>query len=274
MPITLLTNVPTISSPANFSSRADNVLGVQLNAFATQVNELAAASDLNDVNTTSVSSNLIGLGSKTFTLGIAKSISPGMYLIIADTAAPSTNRMYVQVTSYVSTTGVTVVNAIDFIGTGTKTAWTITFSGGYYTLTDSYVRLDTANGYGTTNLAIRRFTNIVGQAGSDITYTDSATAGGLFSINTAGIYVISYNDQFSALSGLGVSLNSVNLSSAIGAIPVGEILCVTTVPAINVPSCASYKGYIPAGVSVRAHTGAISTGTATTLCQFSIARVN
>ena len=42
-------------------------------------------------------------------------------------------------------------------------------------LQKSMVRLNTANGYGSTNVCIRRFTNVVTNQGSDITYVDSAT---------------------------------------------------------------------------------------------------
>jgi hypothetical protein len=50
------------------------------------------------------------------------------------------------------------------------------------TLAQSMVRLNTANGYGSTNTAIRRFTNVVTNQGTDITYADSATLGTTFTI--------------------------------------------------------------------------------------------
>ena len=275
MAITALTNIPQTNDPVNFPTRADDFLAVQLPRLVTEVNEATLALNLNSVNTTSVTSNTIGLGSKTFTLGTGKSILGGMFLTIADTAAPSTNNMYVQVTSYVSATGVTVVNVLDFFGTGTKTAWTVAFSGGFYTLPDNYVRLNTANGYGTTNTMIRRFTNIVSQAGSDITYADSATLGGTFTINASGLYSISYNDQFTGgSSGVGITLNSATLTTAIATVAVAEILAVAHTPAANLAGCASYHGLLAAGAVVRAHTGGVASGTQTSFCQFSIARVN
>ena len=274
MAITALTNPPQTNDPANFPTRADDFLAVQLPRLVTEVNEATLALNLNSVNGTSTTSNAVGLGSKTFTTQTGKSILGGMYLTIADTAAPSTNSMYVQVTSYVTGTGVMVVNVIDFIGSGTKTAWTIAFSGGYYDFPDSYVRLNTANGYGSTNLNIRRFTNIVNQAGGDITYADSATLGATFTINTSGIYSMSFSDQFNISGGLGFSLNSASLSTGIGGIPVSEVLGACQTSAANTASCASFIGFIAAGGVVRAHTAGAPSGTAPTFCHFSIARVS
>ena len=139
---------------------------------------------------------------------------------------------------------------------------------------DSYVRLNTANGYGSTNLNIRRFTNIVNQAGGDITYADSATLGATFTINTSGIYSMSFSDQFNISGGLGFSLNSASLSTGIGGIPVSEILGACQTSAANIASCASFIGFIAAGGVVRAHTAGVPSGTAPTFCQFSIARVS
>lgn len=273
MPIDLLVNIPQTSDPVNFASRADNLLGVQLNTWATQANDLATAMNLNSINGTSTTSNVIGFGSKTFTTQTGKSIQPGMYLTIADTAAPSTNGFYVQVTSYVSATGVTVINVIDFYGSGTKTAWTIAFSGGYYNFPDSYVRLNTGNGYGTTNTMIRRFLNIVNQSGTDITYADSATLGGSFTINTTGIYSISYSDQFNAGSHMGLSLNSTTLTTSITTLTAAETMSVATTSAANAAGVVSFTGLLVATSVVRAHANAITQGAQFTFSQFSMARV-
>ena len=274
MAITALTNIPQTSDPVNFAPFADNLLAVQLPRLVTEVNEATLALNLNSVNGTSVTSNVVGLGSKTFTTQTGKSILGSMFLTIGDTAAPSTNSMYVQVTSYNSGTGALVVNVIDFIGGGTKTAWVIAFSGGFYDFPDSYVRLNTANGYGTTNTMIRRFTNIVNQGGLDITYADSATLGATFTINTAGTYAVSYNDQFTGVAGIGLTINSATLTTAIGSVAVGEILAAGQTPAANLATCVSYSGFLAAGSVIRAHTGGLASGTLPSFCQFSIARVN
>ena len=140
---------------------------------------------------------------------------------------------------------------------------------------DSYVRLNTANGYGSTNTMIRRFTNIVNQGGTDITYADSATLGGSFTINTSGTYSISYSDQFNTAGvGVGITLNTTTPTTVISSVAVADILNVTHATVINQAASVPFTGFIAAGGVVRAHTGGIASGTAVNFCHFNIARVN
>lgn len=111
---------------ATFKTDVDTFFGTQLPAFSTEANATAAAMNLNSTNDTSATSQLIATGAKTFTVTSGKSFQKGMYLVIADTAAASTNSMYGQVDSY-STTQL-VMNIISVRGSGTKTAWTISQS--------------------------------------------------------------------------------------------------------------------------------------------------
>jgi hypothetical protein len=60
-----------------------------------------------------------------------------MFIVIADTAAPSTNSMIAQVTSYNSGTGALVVDVKGTLGSGTKTAWTISQTTNPLSLDDS-----------------------------------------------------------------------------------------------------------------------------------------
>ena len=124
-----ITNLPIgparSDPPATFITRSDAFIAA-LPVFVTEANAQAAALTLNATNDTSASSVLIGLGAKTFTVTSGKSYQPGMYLVIADTAAPSTNSMSVQVTSYSGTS--LVVNCLAFRGAGTLTAWKISQS--------------------------------------------------------------------------------------------------------------------------------------------------
>jgi hypothetical protein len=132
MAITQLVNIPTIANPNNFDAYADNLLSVQLPTLVDEINTATLAMNLNATQDTSSTSNAIGTGSKTFTVTAGKSFLGGMFLIIADTAAPSTNAMYCQVTSYSGTT--LVVNVISVQGSGTKTAWLISQSGYQFNL--------------------------------------------------------------------------------------------------------------------------------------------
>ena len=125
MAITPLPPPPNRSAPSTFSTLADAFLGA-LPRFVTEANAQAAALELNDTTDASASSATIGTGAKTFVVTAGKSFQPGMFLMIADEAAPSTNWMHGQVTSYSGTTLVMNITAIG--GSGTKTAWIITFS--------------------------------------------------------------------------------------------------------------------------------------------------
>ena len=170
----------------------------------------------------------------------------------------------------VTSTGVAVTGTL--AATGAVSGTTGTFTGAVTTPL-SYVRLNTANGYGSTNTVIRRFTNIVDNVGVDITYADSATLGGTFTINTTGVYNVSYSDQYTAANRLGVSLNSTQLTTGITSITTANRLTNTETAGANYSSCCSATFYATASSVVRAHTDGGVTGTQPTLCQLTIARV-
>lgn len=136
------------------------------------------------------------------------------------------------------------------------------------------VRLNTANGYGSTNTKIRRFTNTVTNTGSDITYTDSATDGASFTINTSGVYAISHTDQFTTGGGhAGISINSTQLTTNIGSITAAHIGATGYIANANETVNASVTLYLTAGDVVRAHTNGETAGTLTNATQFTIVRV-
>jgi hypothetical protein len=136
----------------------------------------------------------------------------------------------------------------------------------------SYVRLNTANGYGSTNTVIRRFTNIVDNVGVDITYADSATLGATFTINTNGVYSVSYVDNFNAVSNIGLSINSTQLTTDIGAISVATRLAISTSGGANYSVSTSATFYAAATSIIRAHDDGAATGLAGRQ-NFTIARV-
>ena len=118
----------------------------------------------------------------------------------------------------------------------------------------SMVRLNTANGYGSTNTRIRRFTNQVANQGTDITYADSATLGASFTINAAGVYSISYSDSFAAACTFAITLNDTIPTGNVGSGPIGETLAVNSCASANWACNASWTGYLPAGAVIRCHT--------------------
>jgi len=176
-------SVPTVTGPSALPLRSEAAsnaayvalveaflaelepFSVDLNTFAGLLVTAAAAAGFSTVSTTSVA---IGTGSKSFTVETGKMFAPGQYMLIADTAAPYTNFMWGQVTSYNTSTGALVFESLAITGSGTKTAWSIGLSGpqgatggaqltsptlvgtpvqDVYTMTDSSsVNIDPANG--------------------------------------------------------------------------------------------------------------------------------
>ena len=137
----------------------------------------------------------------------------------------------------------------------------------------SYVRLNTANGYGSTNTVIRRFTNVVNSVGSDITYADSATLGATFTINTAGVYSVSYGDVFTSGASMGISISSTQLTTNIAGITAADRLMMSSTTAVNVACVASTTFYAAANSVIRAHTDAAASNGTPDRANFTIARV-
>ena len=136
----------------------------------------------------------------------------------------------------------------------------------------SAVHLNTTNGVGSTNTAIRRWTNTITNTGSDITYADSASLGGTFTINTTGVYSIHYSQSFNAASDFGISNNSNQLTTGMGSLTIAHILAMATTTAANYGATASWTGLLTATNIVRAQSSATD-GSNARLEQFSIARV-
>jgi hypothetical protein len=118
--------VPRVTqTQPDFDQNTQALLDWLVDEFVTNANETARAMNLNSTTGTSATSNAIGTGAKTFTAETGKSWQPGMFIVIADAAAPSTNSMTAQVTSYNSGTGSLVVDVKSTLGSGTKSSWVI-----------------------------------------------------------------------------------------------------------------------------------------------------
>lgn len=142
------------------------------------------------------------------------------------------------------------------------------------TANTSMVRLNTANGYGSTNTMIRRFTNVVTNQGTDITYADSATLGATFTINTNGVYAISYTDCYSTAGAhVGISLDSNQLTTAIWSITASNNIASSVLASINNAVNCGATLYLPSGSVIRPHTTGVATGTSVNTIQFTITRV-
>lgn len=139
--------------------------------------------------------------------------------------------------------------------------------------TPSMVRLNTANGYGSTNTKIRRFTNTVVNQGTDITYTDSITLGGSFTINVAGVYTINYSDSFISAGSAGLSKDTTTPTTNIYSIAASGILAIDTSASAQLAASCSCAIYLPVGAVIRAHTDGVAAGTTyPNMTQFTITR--
>lgn len=125
----------------------------------------------------------------------------------------------------------------------------------------SMVRLNTTNGYGSTNTMIWRLTNVVVSQGSDITYADSATLGNSFTINTSGVYALHASMSLAGAGVFGFSLNSTQLTTQIEAINIADRLVTGSVSGANLAYCAAGTFYLAAGSVVRLHGDTTATGT-------------
>lgn len=137
--------------------------------------------------------------------------------------------------------------------------------------TRSMVRLTTDNGYGSTNTTIRRYSNVVTNQGTDITYADSATLGASFTVNVAGVYSASITGTFTASDNLGLSVNASVLNGNVAALAAAERLAVATTSTTS-PMTVSWTGYLAAGSIVRPHTNAGVSSNAS-VGQFTIVRL-
>ena len=138
----------------------------------------------------------------------------------------------------------------------------------------SAVHLHTTNGFGSTNTVIRRWTTTITNTGSDITYADSATLGGTFTINTTGLYAIHYSDEFNAaVIFMGISVNSSQLTTAVHTVTTADVIAINNCESASHPSGVSIVVKLTAGDVVRAHATVQPSGSSTALTRFAITRV-
>lgn len=286
--ITALPSPPSTSDPANFSSKADaHILALQ--TFTTEVNAFGAS--LAGAGIITPTRDSVAATATTTDLWNNSIIQDwtGTPTITNFPAAPAVGSQRI---AY-PTVGTTITNNANIIvqGNANRTAdageeWTITpitTTTFYVTIQrkdglpvvppKSMVRLNTANGYGSTNTKIRRFTTPVTNQGTDITYADSITLGASFTINTNGVYAISYTDNFNTASSTnGISLNSNQLTTNISGITVSNILAMNTAPTANFLAHCGATLYLNAGDVIRPHDEGTPVGTSPVI--FTITRVS
>lgn len=154
--------------------------------------------------------------------------SSGAYTATLPTAAGNSGKVF----TFIKTT--TDTNALTVDGDGSETInllanLQLTRFGEYLTVvsnntnwdimsiaTKAELYLDTANGYGSTNNKIPRFSNARSNFGSAFTYADSATNGASITINEAGMYCVEYMaGEVVAAMWIGCSVNGSGLTTSI-----------------------------------------------------------
>lgn len=134
-------------------------------------------------------------------------------------------------------------------GTGADPTWA-----DVSTFSNSQVISTSTTGFGSTNTKIRTF-GTPSVTGTDITYATSATNGDTFTVNTAGVYAISYSEEGSTgTPAFGLSVNSVNLTTDIQSIPTNERRTICAVGSGNDRKSTSWCGILAANDIIRAHT--------------------
>lgn len=117
----------------------------------------------------------------------------------------------------------------------------------------SEIRLDTGNGFGSTNTVIRRWTTVTKNVGTAFTLTQSATNGDSITINEDGNYAYTYRDNFSSSQAGGISKNSAQLTTSINGITATNVLNMETSGGNTFFIEVTGMDFLSAGDVIRAH---------------------
>lgn len=265
-------NIPQRNERETFSTYMDSFITWFLETFMTEIDAVVNAMNLNSLNATSSTSNSIGLGSKTFVTQSGKSYVDGMQLLIADDADPSNKWMQGRVTSYSGTS--LTVDVQTKAGTGTLSDWIISFTAPIPSVGKQEVTVHTGNGFGAVNNKIRRFSTILTNEGTNITYADDSDDGASFTINTPGLYEIYYSDTGgSAGTLIGASLNSSQLTTSPASINISDRIFMSVNSTANQPTAVTRTVSLLANDVVRPHTASSGTADTTNDVVFSIRKV-
>jgi len=116
----------------------------------------------------------------------------------------------------------------------------------------SVLELNTGNGKGAVNTAIRRYSVIKTNTGPAMTYADSANDGMSVTINLAGTYFVSIVDRYATIVNLGITVNSNQLTTAYTSTTLTHRLGGTATSANTFIHIGRYK-YFSVGDVIRSH---------------------
>lgn len=102
---------------------------------------------------------------------------------------------------------------------------TLTALGAAAAVGDHEVVVHTVAGHGSTNTKIVRFSTVLRNVGTDITYATSATLGDTFTVNSTGIYAVYHqNNQSGSPMQMGISVNTTTPTTNSSVVAVGEMI--------------------------------------------------
>lgn len=270
MTIDLITADPDTNDPANFPAQAD-LAWTQLKLMIPQVNDAIEAFNFNSTNSTSTTSLLISVASKSLTVETGKSFRPSQAVVIGYTTDP-TQWMRGEVVSYDSGTGALVVNVRYISDTvGTYAVWTISQASIESSVADSEILLTTGaggSGHGSTNTYIRLLTTTVLNTGTAFSVTHSSTLGTFVTINEPGIYsTIAADTRAAAGATLGITKNSADLTSSVTA-AANILACVGRAYPVVAPAAGARANFhavdrLNASDILRIHDASLNDGTGT-----------
>ena len=137
----------------------------------------------------------------------------------------------------------------------------------------SEIWLYSANGYGSGNTKVRRWTTVARNLGSAMTLTQSAANGDMVTINEDGMYSVSYSDQFNASNAFGITRNSTQGTTSINGTTRANIIASAQTPGASVGSLVQVTLFLMAGDFLWAHTEGSASGTQTYNEDFHISKV-
>lgn len=232
-------------------SAALSVVGNSTNATA-NVADIAAASDNQILRRSGTS---IGFGS----IDLSQSNAVGATILGAANGGTGAATLTAHSVLIGNGTG-----AVAFAGPSSTAGFVLTSNGASAdptfqavtaTAPNSHVYANTGSGYGSTNTKIRRISGTPTTVGTDITFADSAANGSSFTINTTGVYSMTYTDGKSSGTGaqIGISVNSAQLTTNVFNITAANRLAYMDSAVTNGWSSISVTVFLSSGDVVRPH---------------------
>ena len=272
-----MTISPSINIPSENANDFDNKANNYVKWISQTCNEATMA--FRNYGLLSAGSNSIislSVGPKSIVINANSAFVPGMYVRISSTKNIDNYWMSGFVTAYTAGTLTLDVDVDHVSGDIQDDSWVIFPSSFVLTKNkiQSEIYVHSGNGLGTTNTAIARFLTIAINKGTDITYSDSAANGALFTTNQNGLYMMSFGHNSSAsATTYGISINSTQLSTSILSINTSDILCRMNGTSNSLGVTVNSIKYLNVGDLVRPHCSLSMNSTDGVVSYFRITRV-